>query len=1154
VRVLLKRFEVRSVVSILALVVVLVMAGCGGSNSSSSGANATATPMFSPGAGTYNASQTVTIADTTKGAVLYCTTDGTTPTTSSPHCGQPTTVYQTEFLQAIAVAPGQVPSAVASAGYTIDLNAVPTPTFSPAGSTLTSGQQVTITDTLSSANIYYTTDGTVPTKNSLVYSGPIALTKSATLSAIATASGYSNSGVASAAYVISTTPSTPVISPAGGTFTAITPVTITDATAGASIFYTTDGSTPTSGSMPYSGAFNVGATETVSAIAIAPGGSSSVATAVFTVNIPVTPAPTFSPTAGTYTTTQTVLLSDTNSSAVINYTTDGSMPTSSSSSYSGPITVSTSETIKAIATAPGFATSAVSSAAYTINPPVAAPTFNPGAGSYMSAQSVTISDATSGANIFYTIDGSTPTTTSTPYSGTPIAVSANETLSAIAAIGTDISTVTVAAYTINVGPSLTGTVMSGTLPVVGASVQIYAASNQGYASSATPEATTAATTGSDGSFTLNYNCPAAGGDLVYVVASGGHTGSNTASNAGLSFMAALGSCIGTLPKPLVVNEATTVASAYALAQFMTSATNVGAPSSNYEKGSQTAPGLMNAFATVGNLVDLTTGTVRDHTPAYSLNLAGDPNILNNSTVPQARINTLADALNACAADGSGCSDLFSAAKPPSGTAPSDTLQSILNIAQNPGSNVGMVFNVASESPSIPFTPNLLAGPNAPNDWTLALTYTGGGLGFAPGFQITNLTGPPFTDGQFLSSAMAIDATGNVWVTGFTLSRGGGEQAGNVDTSSGMIAEFNNLGAPLTPPSQVTSGATPSASYGGFIAIKGTTNGGTQAPHAISFDPSGNAWVVGGEGEGLGSGGAMAEISPSLSVVNPGILLPGGGLTSSPLAIDGLGNIWTHDGVNLDEFNNSGTVIAHNNGANSTQGVSGYDGFQYLIFDSNASSLWASAPSATFGDLFQINPADGSDTFDYYWNPPPGKTTPLVAGPATSSGNPGNVYGCGDAPGQVLDVYNVSTTSILTSYPVPTGRGCGNQMVMDGANHIFTVSGSTPVGILDEFTVGSTGINPVSPSTGYTGTSSGESPVINPDPSAPLPAAGSFPPLPTNGIMGAAIDGSGNLWVLNTDTGTTTSPGNVLVEFVGIAAPIVTPTSQALANGQVAVRP
>ena len=267
----LRKIVSRPIVLAIALASVLTMVGCGGSSSSSSSTNATATPTFSPGAGSYNASQTVTIADATPGAVLYCTTDGSMPTTSSPKCSQPTTVFQSEFLQAMAVAPNTPPSMVASAGYTIDLNAAATPTFSPAGGSYSSAQSVTIKDATSGANIYYTTDSTVPTANSMLYTGPVMLAKSATLSAIAVASGFSNSGVVSAAYVIGTGTAAPVISPAGGTFSVAQSVTIADATAGASIYYTVDGSTPTSSSTAYTGAINVSSTETINAIAMVTG-------------------------------------------------------------------------------------------------------------------------------------------------------------------------------------------------------------------------------------------------------------------------------------------------------------------------------------------------------------------------------------------------------------------------------------------------------------------------------------------------------------------------------------------------------------------------------------------------------------------------------------------------------------------------------------------------------------------------------------------------------------------------------------------------------------------------------------------------------------------------------------------------------------------
>jgi len=84
---------------------------------------------------------------------------------------------------------------------------------------------------------------------------------------------------------------------------------------------------------------------------------------------PPAATPTFSPVAGTYTSAQTVTISDTSPNASIYYTTNGTTPTTSSSVYSGAISVSSTETLEAIATAGGFAQSATASASYTINLP-----------------------------------------------------------------------------------------------------------------------------------------------------------------------------------------------------------------------------------------------------------------------------------------------------------------------------------------------------------------------------------------------------------------------------------------------------------------------------------------------------------------------------------------------------------------------------------------------------------------------------------------------------------------------------------------------------------------------------------------------------------------------------------------------------------------
>jgi hypothetical protein len=255
---------------------------------------AAATPSLSPGSGTYTAAQSVTLADATPGAVIYYTTNGATPTTASALYSTPLTVNATTTLKAIAAAGGYSLSAVASATYTI--SAVPpttaaTPTLSPAAGTYASAQTVTISDTTAGAVIYYTTNGSTPTTASKQYAAAITVSATATVKAIAVASGYSTSAVASAAYTISTAlpaAAAPTLSVATGTYASAQSVVLADATPGAVIYYTTNGSTPTTASAIYSTALTVNTTTTVKAIAVASGYSNSaVSSATYTITTSV---------------------------------------------------------------------------------------------------------------------------------------------------------------------------------------------------------------------------------------------------------------------------------------------------------------------------------------------------------------------------------------------------------------------------------------------------------------------------------------------------------------------------------------------------------------------------------------------------------------------------------------------------------------------------------------------------------------------------------------------------------------------------------------------------------------------------------------------------------------------------------------------------
>ena len=407
-----------------------------------------ATPAFSPAAGTYSQPQSVVLSTATSGAAIHYTLDGTAPTAASPVYGGPISIAETTTIQAIARAVGMSDSAVASATYTIQQQTAAAPTFSPPGGTYTQAQNVTIATTTAGATIHYTTDGTAPTASSAAYVGPIAVSQTTTIRAIAVAGGMTGSDVAAATYTILQPVQTPAFSPAAGTYVGSQTVTISTATSGATIHYTTNGAAPTNSSPVYSGPIVVSQTMTIRAMAVASGMlDSSVASATYTIQVAT---PTFSPSGGTYVGSVTVSLGTATSGATIHYTTNGTTPTSSSPVYTAPIRISQTTTIRAIAGASGMTNSSVAAATYTIR--VAAPAFSPSGGTYVGSVAVTLSTATAGATIHYTADGTTPTTASAIYTA-PIQLTRTTTLRAMAvAAGMASSSVASAAYTVRVVP------------------------------------------------------------------------------------------------------------------------------------------------------------------------------------------------------------------------------------------------------------------------------------------------------------------------------------------------------------------------------------------------------------------------------------------------------------------------------------------------------------------------------------------------------------------------------------------------------------------------------------------------------------------------------------------------------------------------------
>ena len=175
-----------------------------------------------------------------------------------------------------------------------------------------------------------------------------------------------------------------------------------------------------------------------------------------------------------------------------------------------------------------------------------------------------------------------------------------------------------------------------------------------------------------------------------------------------------------------------MAAAYTLAPFASLSpgiTNIGTSSTNLT-------GLYNAAAAAGTLANLTTGQA----PAA--------NSITGVIVPTAEMNTLANILSSCINTNVGtvpsttCASLFTAATPPSGTAPTDTFQAAIDIALNPGNNVATLYGLSTPSP--PYQPTLTKNPG---DFALGIFYNGGIMAQSQGPQ-----------------GIDIDAQGNVWVS------------------------------------------------------------------------------------------------------------------------------------------------------------------------------------------------------------------------------------------------------------------------------------------------------------------------------------------------------------------------------------------------------
>ncbi|MEW6382173.1 MAG: chitobiase/beta-hexosaminidase C-terminal domain-containing protein [bacterium] len=325
-----------------------------------------ATPVLSPSSVTFTGSMSVSITCATQGAIIRYTKDGSEPTVDSPAYTAPLTLTKTTTLKAKAFKSGYTASDTASETYT-KLEKAAIPSISPVSRTFSDSITVSLTCTTQGAAIRYTIDGSEPTETSSAYSTPLILTSTTTIKAKAFKSGFNPSDTVSGTYTkLIKQVATPGFSLPSGIFHGSVSVSITCATQGAIVRYTTDGSEPIENSPIYTAPLTLTSTTTIKAKAFKDGYTpSAAARSTYTEEVETVAKPAFSPLPRTFTDSVAVSITCATQGATIRYTIDGSEPTENSPIYAAPLTLTNTATIKAQAFKSGDVPSDAVSGTYT---------------------------------------------------------------------------------------------------------------------------------------------------------------------------------------------------------------------------------------------------------------------------------------------------------------------------------------------------------------------------------------------------------------------------------------------------------------------------------------------------------------------------------------------------------------------------------------------------------------------------------------------------------------------------------------------------------------------------------------------------------------------------------------------------------------------
>jgi len=411
---------------------------------------------FSPNGGNVPQNTQVQLSCGIVGSSIHYTTDGSDPTESSPLYSSPITLSDlgNVTIKARGYKTGLAPSPIAQAIFTVSSGTTLTspPSISPQGGNFQDNVVVSLSG---NGTIYYTINGSDPTESSPVYSAPLSLTSPGTytIRARAKETGKEISATASATFNLTqASVSAPVFNPISSSIQATTNISITSATLEATIFYTTDGSDPTSSStrIQYVTPFTLPiGSHTIKAYAVKSGHSpSTVTTQSYTVQPAVQGIRIH-----VFGYTKIHIWNAQPAGSYPNTTWPGTNLTAEGDNWFG-ISYPNATSLNIVFNTPASGTSLPNQTAdlsrttgewwykngqWTDSdpdvPPIPIISASPDpTKKYNTAQTVTLTSTSSQDEIFYTLDGSTPTVNSTKYTS-PLTLNSSSSPQTIKALG-----------------------------------------------------------------------------------------------------------------------------------------------------------------------------------------------------------------------------------------------------------------------------------------------------------------------------------------------------------------------------------------------------------------------------------------------------------------------------------------------------------------------------------------------------------------------------------------------------------------------------------------------------------------------------------------------------------------------------------------------